>query len=144
VSLWLLPVSDGRADIGDGILWGGSTHETEEELGAWLAERGASYATWAERHPAAAVRIEGEEEASPRELPPPVETPLVTVQEEEMSLAVVIALALAGALLASALLPRALLPAALARPYEEWRLAAAGGGIAVIVGLAVVVLAGTR
>jgi hypothetical protein len=40
------------------IVWGDRTHSTPDELAEWLDERGRSYATWAKRHPQAAVRLE--------------------------------------------------------------------------------------
>lgn len=40
------------------VIWGGEEHRTRASLEAWLRERGASYEVWAERHPAAAARLE--------------------------------------------------------------------------------------
>jgi hypothetical protein len=145
-SLWLLPADGVRADVADGIVWGGSTHVTKEELGAWLAQRGASYTTWAERHPWAADRLEGDEVAPPPpEVEPPVEASVAAPvsSRESTSAVALLTLALATVLLGVAALPRALLPAAFAGPYQSWRLVAAAGGIAVLVGLAVVVLTAT-
>ena len=117
---------------------------TKEELGAWLAERGASYTTWANRHPWAADRLEAVNLASPPELEPPVEAPIVSVSGREgKSPVALLTLALATALLAVASLPRAVVPGALAGPDAAWRLVAAAGGLAVLVGWAVVVLTAT-
>lgn len=41
-----------------GIVWGGRVFETRAALAAWLHSRGATYATWAERHPALARVLE--------------------------------------------------------------------------------------
>jgi hypothetical protein len=42
-----------------GVSWGGRTFTTKQGLGSWLSGRGASYSTWAKRHPAAAKLLKG-------------------------------------------------------------------------------------
>jgi hypothetical protein len=42
-----------------GVSWGGRTFTTKQGLGSWLSSRGASYSTWAKRHPAAAKLLKG-------------------------------------------------------------------------------------
>jgi hypothetical protein len=52
------------------VIWGGEEHRTRQSLEAWLNTRGASYELWAERHPAAAERIE----SAPGSVAPPAAT----------------------------------------------------------------------
>jgi hypothetical protein len=41
------------------IVWADRVHSNKHDLDAWLRSRGASYATWAARHPATAEILEG-------------------------------------------------------------------------------------
>ena len=54
-----LAISPAAAAPVDRVPWGQLEHRNKETLARWLAEHGASYETWAERHPAAASWLEG-------------------------------------------------------------------------------------
>lgn len=41
-----------------GVVWGGRVFQTKGSLATWLHDRGASYSTWADRHPALAHVLE--------------------------------------------------------------------------------------
>jgi hypothetical protein len=140
----LLPLHDAAASTGDGVLWGGSTHTAKDELSAWLTQRGASYATWAERHPGAAGRLEGLRVAPPPgTASPAVEGPQLAVTDpDDTSRFALLALVVAVALLAVAALPRALVPGRLVAADGTWRLVVVACGMAVFVGWAVPLLAG--
>jgi hypothetical protein len=54
-----LAVSPAGAQTPDRVPWGELEHRNKDTLAVWLAEHGADYETWAERHPAAASWLEG-------------------------------------------------------------------------------------
>jgi hypothetical protein len=54
-----LAISPAAAAPVDRVPWGQLEHRNKDTLARWLAEHGASYETWADRHPAAASWLEG-------------------------------------------------------------------------------------
>lgn len=132
------------------VEWDGRSFSVSADLAAWLRARGATYETWAERHPTAAARLEALDPEGASGATNELEEPVGRIAGDDLSTpniwsstsgkVAVAFFVLALSLLLVPVVPRSIFARAQAEAVWERRLDLAAVGLAVAAGLAIVLI----